>query len=63
MRRYKTGTHKKTDLKVHLTWIPKYRKRVLAGEVAMRTFEKSFGGGTFGREVILPSALEILLMN
>ena len=36
MRRYKTGAHTKTDLKVHLIWIPKYRKRVLTGEVAIR---------------------------
>ena len=37
MRRYKTGAHTKTDLKVHLVWIPKYRKSVLVGPVAIRT--------------------------
>ena len=37
MRRYRLGAHTKTDLKVHLVWIPKYRKRVLRGEVAVRT--------------------------
>ncbi len=36
MRRYKFGAHTKTDLKVHLIWIPKYRKRVLTGQVAVR---------------------------
>jgi len=36
MRRYRLGAHTKTDLKVHLIWIPKYRKRVLIGEVAIR---------------------------
>ena len=36
MRRYRLGAHTKTDLKVHLVWIPKYRKRVLIGEVAVR---------------------------
>ena len=36
MRRYRHGAHTKTDLKVHLVWIPKYRKRVLTGEVAVR---------------------------
>jgi putative transposase len=36
MRRYKLGAHTKTDLKVHLIWIPKYRKRVLTGQVAIR---------------------------
>jgi putative transposase len=37
MRRYTTGAHTKTDLKVHLIWVPKYRRRVLTGEVAVRT--------------------------
>ena len=36
MRRYQIGAHTKTDLKVHLIWIPKYRKRVLTGQVAIR---------------------------
>ena len=36
MRKYRTGAHTKTDLKVHLVWIPKYRKPVLTGEVAIR---------------------------
>ena len=36
MRRYKLGAHTKTDLKVHLVWIPKYRKKALTGEVAIR---------------------------
>ena len=36
MRRYRVGAHTKTDLKVHLVWVPKYRKRVLTGEVAIR---------------------------
>ncbi len=37
MRRYTLGAHTKTDLKVHLIWIPKYRKGVLTGQVAIRT--------------------------
>ena len=37
MRRYKTGAHTKTDLKIHVVWIPKYRKNVLIGPVAVRT--------------------------
>jgi putative transposase len=36
MRRDQIGAHTKTDLKVHLLWIPKYRKRVLTGQVAIR---------------------------
>ena len=36
MKRYVLGAHTKHDLKVHLVWIPKYRKKVLTGEVALR---------------------------
>ena len=36
MRHYRLGAHTKSDLKVHLVWIPKYRKPVLTGEVAIR---------------------------
>ena len=36
MRRYQIGAHRKSDLKVHLIWIPKYRKKVLLGPVAIR---------------------------
>jgi len=36
MRRYQIGAHTKSDLKVHIVWIPKYRKKVLLGPVAIR---------------------------
>ncbi len=36
MRQYRTGTHTKYDIKVHLIWVPKYRKKVLTGPVAIR---------------------------
>ena len=36
MRRYRTNSHSKYDLKVHLIWVPKYRKRVLTGAIAER---------------------------
>jgi putative transposase len=36
VRHYRLGAHTKSDLKVHLVWIPKYRKAVLTGEVALR---------------------------
>ena len=36
MRHYRLGAHTKTDLKVHVIWIPKYRKPVRTGEVAVR---------------------------
>lgn len=37
MRSYRVNSHSKYDLKVHLIWIPKYRKRVLTGQVAERS--------------------------
>ena len=36
MRKYRIGAHTKFDLQVHLVWIPKYRKPVLVGPVAVR---------------------------
>ena len=36
MKRYQLGAHTKHDLKVPLVWIPRYRKKVLTGEVAIR---------------------------
>ena len=36
MKRYQLGAHTEHDLKVHLVWVPKYRKKVLTGEVAIR---------------------------
>jgi hypothetical protein len=34
--KYRKGAHTKHDLKVHLVWIPKYRKKILTGPVAVR---------------------------
>ena len=36
MKSYYHGSHTKYDLKIHLIWVPKYRKRILIGEVAIR---------------------------
>lgn len=36
MRQYRLGAHTKTDLKVHIVWIPKYRKKLITGDVAVR---------------------------
>ena len=36
MRRYRKGAHTTYDVKVHLVWVPKYRKKVLIGPVAVR---------------------------
>ena len=36
MRHYRLGAHTKSDLRVHLVWIPKCRKAVLTGDVSLR---------------------------
>jgi len=36
MARYGSGSHTKHRLQYHLVWIPKYRKRVLQGKIAIR---------------------------
>jgi len=37
MSRYQVGAHTKHDLKVHLVWITKYRRKALTGEIAIRS--------------------------
>ena len=39
MENYKSGSHSRHDLKVHVVWITKYRKSALRGEVAVRVRE------------------------
>ena len=39
MEHYRKSSHTTYDLKYHLVWITKYRKRVLTGEVAKRVRE------------------------
>ena len=36
MKQYRLGAHTKFDLKVHLIWVPKYRKKIMTGPVAIR---------------------------
>ena len=36
MENYRTASHSKTALKAHLVWVPKYRKKVLFGDTAIR---------------------------
>lgn len=36
MRQYRLGAHTKFDLKAHIVWIPKYRKKIIIGQVAYR---------------------------
>ena len=38
-REYCTGAHTKHRLKYHIVWIPKYRKRILSGKLAVRSDE------------------------
>ena len=37
--KYWTGAHTKHRMLYHIVWIPKYRKRVLQGEIAKRIEE------------------------
>src|SRR5258706_11286878 len=37
MRHYRTTSHSRYDIKVHLVFIPKYRKKVLYGQVGEAT--------------------------
>ncbi|MCL4485943.1 MAG: IS200/IS605 family transposase [Nitrospirae bacterium] len=53
MRRYRHGAHTKTDLKVHLVWIPKYRKPVLTGDIAIRVRDLI-------RQIVMEHELEII---
>ena len=39
MQHYRTTSHSKYDLKVHLVFIPKYRKRILTGHIGIKTRE------------------------
>ena len=39
LQQFRIGAHTKTDLKVHLVWTTKYRRKVLAGNVAIRARE------------------------
>jgi putative transposase len=39
MEHYRKSSHTTYDIKFHLVWITKYRKAVLAGEIAKRTRE------------------------
>ena len=39
MDKYWTGAHTKHKMMYHIVWIPKYRKRVLKGEIAKRIKE------------------------
>ena len=52
MLQYKTGSHTKYRLMVHIVWIPKYRKRVLRGNIAKRVSELIYECAAVNRWVV-----------
>ena len=38
-KRYSTGAHTTHRLTYHLVWVPKYRKRIMRGELVRRLYE------------------------
>ena len=36
---YRAGSHSRYDLKVHVVWITKYRKKILKGDISVRIRE------------------------
>jgi len=44
MARYWTGAHTKHRLQYHVVWIPKYRRRVLRGKLAIRLKQLLYEG-------------------
>jgi len=53
MENYRTTSHSKYDLKVHLVWVSKYRKKVLRGDTAYRVRD-------LVREICLAKDVEII---
>ena len=53
MEHYRTGSHTRYDIKVHLVWVTKYRKKALGGEISKRIRELI-------REICLQEDIEII---
>ena len=53
MENYRTGSHTRYDIKVHIVWITKYRKKILQGDIASRVRDLI-------REICLVEEVEIL---
>jgi len=53
MGKYRQGSHTRYDLKVHLVFVTKYRKKVLRGEIAKRT-------RSLIREICLANDIQII---
>jgi hypothetical protein len=70
MRRYRTGAHAKYDLKAYIVWVPKYRKRILTGPVAVRITDEMIneyineqGGEPVGKVDFKSTPLEPLALK
>jgi putative transposase len=53
MAEYREGSHSRFDLKIHVVWITKYRKKVLVGDIAVRVRELI-------REICLANDIQIV---
>ena len=53
MENYRTGAHRRFDIKCHFVWVTKYRKKVLTGAVGERVRD-------LVREVCRANEIEIL---
>ena len=53
MGKYRKGSHSRYDLKIHLVFVTKYRKKVLRGEIAKRT-------RSLIREICLANDIQII---
>jgi len=53
MQNYRTTSHSKYDLKTHIVWIPKYRRKILYGETAIRVRD-------LVREICLANDIQII---
>ncbi len=58
MARYRTGSHTKHRLQLHVVWKPKYRKRVLRGKIAVRLKQLLYEGCRINRWWISELAIE-----
>lgn len=53
MENYRSGSHTKYDIKVHIVWITKYRSKVMKGDIAHRLRELL-------REICMSEEIEII---
>ena len=58
MAEYWTGAHTRHRLQVHLVWIPKYRRRVIRGKIAIRLRQLLREASTMNRWQIREMSLE-----